>query len=270
MTIGNVTFSAGGAINYAQMLHGVPAQTPQPQQADPAYVQEVERLKKKQLDRLMETPELEVPWTAERPFKNKIDDIADAVRRYESCVFFVAGKPLYVAQVFQKDDDFQMIVYGADQKKRRVSCSHPYVSFRCPAARYIQLDSNPFFLSRMPVRQQQQGLCHTNAKLKAPGTSEWGGLRRMSDYLGALENTEIMPWDERLEDFVRKKRLLRSVRLSNDVAVYREDSQGHSLAVEYKGRELGELTEDTVLIPKAEPEWVRKSVTAVSLKLKEA
>jgi hypothetical protein len=231
-----------------------------------AQINEVKQSWKRKLDKIQDCPVIDMPSKRrlQQPkFRHLLESEQDFNLRVQRTVIHVGTVPYYVEQVWHAYDEFWLIVMDEHQNRFKIPYHHPAVDLRNPEPQYLQLDGGPAFLYRRPVREQPQGLHAKNYTLKDVGTENIRSTSSILPVIAGLKATDTTVWSPAYADLMHN-RIFRSIRLSPQVSVYRDDGQ---ICVEYRGRPLGPLTENSITVDSDDFErpWIKRDLTPVGL-----
>lgn len=200
-------------------------------------------------------------------FKMEYDTIQDIHLRLLGTVIFIGDQYYYVRDIVNGGSNgYQLIVQDKAGVQSRIGYNHPSVDCRSPEPQYIQMD-RVGFLMRYPARQQHQGLHRNNVRIKYVGENATTSIHDPSILLPSFRD-EVLPWDMSLHRLMESYKAVPWFRLSSRVAVWNENDK---LKVEYRGRYLGELKENSVLVDEDDysQQWIRHDLQKVGLSVKE-
>lgn len=206
-------------------------------------------------------------------FKLQYDTLNDIQRRLNSTMMQLEDKHYSVEVSYELTElggppKFLLLLRDRDMTIRRMiyDTANPVIDFRPPMPRYISHDGQAWWFHRTSQRQQQQGTSSHNSRLKQAGTGAPRGLWHTNHMLRALDDDKYFSWSEAFP-VLFESRALSSLRLSNDLAVYRR-GEDRELSVEFRGRRLGTLKNGAVLLDKDDMEvpWINAALAEVQLK----
>lgn len=201
------------------------------------------------------------------PFKILYDTVEEARLRLTQTILMLKGRPFLVDLAGGSNDKILLVVSDSAGKKHKILLND-IPDFRACPPRYITYDSHAYYLCRIPARVSQQGMTSNNTYAKMVGTANLGPVNRHS-LLKSLEDKKVLPWNETVDGLLRDGHV-RDLRLSTEVSVYRNKAK---LFVEYRGRDVGPLKEDTVTPDFSDDghcRWITRAMTDVSLKVRHA
>lgn len=195
-------------------------------------------------------------------FKFPFETAADAALRWQNAVVLINQDPYIVAEIGR---DLTFYLHNSDGERFKV----PYQDIpdlRTPEPRYCKSEYGYGYYFRKPSRVQTQGLVRDNTYLKMVGT---GGLNTMrpTETVKALRPMKNEIWTEPLGRYLRED-VIPQIRLSNKLAAYHA---GPNLKIEYKGRELGVIVEDAILVfdkDDLDQSWIHSAASEVGLRLR--
>lgn len=201
-------------------------------------------------------------------FKPEFETLHDIRLRLCNGAIFIGANMFYVRDVLEAEDDYLLLLRDVDSVEYKCMYSKtPDIDLRSPEPQYIMYEDKPVFFMRPPWRQHRQALNHENIAVKHIGSKEFihGEPREVMRGI----SRESMIWSQTYCDLMMKMRALRSLRLSKNVTFWRKDRT--VLAAEYKGRELGEVHEDTIFVSDTDVQkpWIRRDVREIGCVVKE-
>src|SRR3990167_2801191 len=191
----------------------------------------------------------------------------DADMRLRDSLVYIGSDLYYVNQVLGQDNDLWLCVSRAKDKKLKIRLSSEHLDFRTPDPQYLKMSGPDVFVWRPPLRQQHQGICSTNTFTKKIGSNSSDRARDMFEIISGLEFQDTLPWTETIHNLMVQQRLFSDTRLSENLAVFKKTD---NVYVEYKGRKLGQLKENTVVTNEddAMKPWIIDDARKVNLVLK--
>lgn len=199
------------------------------------------------------------------PFKLLYSNIEEAQLRLNESIVMVRGRPFYVTDTVREKRDFMLYVKDTRNKTFKIPYSHPDLDMRSPPPGYIHSGPVVSFLVRKPERIYKQGLTSQTAQHKPVGTDRWKHFNSISDILRGIEGRTNRKWDGSIAKHVQEG-LIHSLYLSEHIGVGRKAALEKTF-VEYKGRTLGELQEDTVSLDPDDFDvsWIKNDLREVGI-----
>lgn len=193
--------------------------------------------------------------------KPRFQSLHDIRLRLSGTCIFVGPDMYYVNDIYELDNDYLLSVTGRDGKNRRVWYSNELIDLRSMEPQYVNLESGPYFVFRPPMRSQRQGMCDENLRAKRPGDRQYQRPGLLSIVKGF--GTQSVPWSAEYARLMNVEGVLPTLRLSKDVAFYRERDR---LKAEYRGRLLGFVNDDTVYLDDSDLRrpWIQNALRDVN------
>jgi len=199
--------------------------------------------------------------------KLPFDTLHDIKLRLQGGYVFVGANLFYVLDIRDMEGDYLMILKdGNDGKFRCWYKQTPAIDLRTPEPQYISDANLPGFFFRPPMKQQRQAINHDNSFIKRVGHDSFSHCHPLTLVKGL--SRESVRWKPMLYDLMTKDRAIQAIRLSKDIAVFRDDTE--RLVVEYRGRLLGELKEDVILCSEtdARRNWIHRDASVIGCALR--
>lgn len=219
--------------------------------------------------RLPEVPVMILPTKrrlGQPTFKLPFENLHDLRMRLAGGYLFVGSKLYYCSDARELEGDFLLIL--RDDQDRNYRCWYNKtqgIDLRTPEPQYVTEENVPGYFFRIPVKQQRQAVNHDNMYIKRVGTERIGHFHPLSLVKGLTR--ECVQWRPMLADLF-KGYSLNSLRLSKDIAVYRDGDD--KLIAEYRGRNLGEIRDDRILVDELDVSkiWIHRDAGAVGLQVR--
>jgi hypothetical protein len=196
-------------------------------------------------------PEIDVPplppkrRLTQPRFKLVYENRDDLWSRIGNSFIWVGSSVFFVEDVYEHKHEFWLILSDGKGKRYKAAYNaNTSIDLRSPEPQYINLDSGPAFITRKPDRQFIQGMSRGNIYIKSIGKSRFNRLDDMYELIPGLSDTESLMWQPNYLDLMLKTRALRTLRLSQSIAFYR--NKENQLYAEYRGRPLGVVNDDCV------------------------
>lgn len=200
-------------------------------------------------------------------FRLEFDNVSDISRRLKNTAVYIGGELFFVVAIHDEDKEFVLYLSDGKSQKSRIAYNSKEINLRAPEPRYITSPKlGVLYCYRIPVREQQQGLSRTNTVLK----EIIGGTKRRPDdmlhLIRCLNNNKTISWDEKYFELMRNE-IIHNMRLNNSIAVAASEDK---ILAEYKGRFLGNIRDDVVLMSDTDFDcpWIRQELSSVNLKAK--
>lgn len=199
-------------------------------------------------------------------FKPTYETLHDIRMRLERCLLFIGSELYYVREIMADTatKDFVLSLLDKDGKKffvRYNRCTD--IDLRTPEPQYVTVQREPLYFIRPPYRQQRQGLAPENFGCRKVGSGD-SQLIRLHELTLLMQglSTDILPFSTNYNELIDRG-VLPSLRLSKDVALYREKS---STKAEYRGRFLGVVSGNEIHLDSDDFQkpWIRRAVEAVA------
>lgn len=199
-------------------------------------------------------------------FKMQFDTEHDARLRLCSSFIFIGKDLCFCRDVRKLDNDYLLIVEVAEGGKTyRVWYSHDAVDLRSPEPQYIVYQDRPAFFGRQPNKTQRQGINTENAYIRFVGHQEFSRVHDFSWMMKKMDVDNTL-WTPTLSDLMVKAEAFSALRLSKNIAFYRD---GNSVFSEYRGRRLGEVNDDTIKVDEVDRKpWIDRDVKQVGCTLR--
>lgn len=247
-----------------------------------AYEALKEAYNKKELQRWLKYPDVIINHSPSKrrifqpAFRMSFETLADISLRLRHTIIFIGPEPYYVEDIKQTENDFLLLVskrHGEGEEIYKVFYNKELaVDLRSPEPQYISYHSKPVYLVRPPYRQQQQGISYSNSYGKPLGHSGIHRLDNSNEVIKGLREQEtIAPWSETYSDLMLRIRAMPSIRLSKSLCAYvSEEYASEGVFVEYRGRKLGELKENTILMDEEDcsKPWIKREIAMVNCQAK--
>lgn len=211
-------------------------------------------------------------------FKHDYDNIDEARRRLHGSIITVKGIPYLVEDVRQnmRYGIYLTLDPATDGNERKRISLSKIEDLRSPAPGYLSFKTDDIFgtywFARKPARVTIQGLPmreRGGAGFLKPVGSEGENLQplpRAGLMLKALRNKENLRFQTEMGDFMVRG-LIKNIRLNPNVACY---SKGKEAFVEYKGRTLGTIRRNGVIledeIDRNVP-WIEKDLNSANIQI---
>lgn len=199
--------------------------------------------------------------------KMPFESLHDIRMRLTHGYVFVGATLFYVNDVREIEGDFLLILQDTNDQKfkcwyNKTNC----IDLRTPEPQYITEDNLPGFFFRPPYKQQRQAINHDNTYVKTVGKTNPHHCHPKALVKGL--SRECLVWKPVIYDLMTKARAVQSLRLSKDIAVYRNEQD--QLMAEYRGRPLGEVKDDTIFCHPldAKKNWINRDAAAVGCTLR--
>ncbi len=234
-----------------------------------AALQDYQRNRFKRYLDLPDVPIVRLPSKrrmAQPTLKIQYDTLHDITMRLSNSLIFVGSVLYYCREIVEIDKEFLLIVENADDQRFKCWYKNDAIDLRTIEPQYIRHQASPGFLCRSPSRQQRQGILFDNVYCRCVGG---GGTVRFENIRSLIDGvtTEIYPWTPTYLDLMLRLRALPALRLSKDVALYTK--RKGPLMAEYRGRLLGEVKDNTVLVDKDDftRPWIVNAARMVGLEV---
>lgn len=241
-------------------------------------MEEIEGLAKKPNYTISDLPEGRIK-TKIPGFKLAYDSYEECSRRLRGSLIIVRGSPYVVNGVYNDKTGIVMALQDGAQKE--YWCSYNAVeSLRTPPPVYVTIHGDhagTYWLCRRPSfphdRQHGrhhgdyiQGLTQRNGMMKRVGSTDFNhgrGMVSLYQIAKAMSLKDDTRFDSKVDELMRKG-ILGQVRLSDNVAVYLKKDD---VLLEYKGRELGKLKDDSVRLGDEDKDtpWICEDLRAIGL-----
>ncbi len=201
--------------------------------------------------------------TLKLPFQT----LHDIRMRLQSGYVFIGTNLYYVTDIRELEGDYLLLLKnGEDQVFKCWYNKTGCIDLRTPEPQYITDDNQPGFFFRPPLKQQRQAINHDNSYIRYVGRESANHCHPLALVKGL--SREALVWKPMIYDLMTKARAVQSLRLSKDLAVYRNPEE--KLIVDYRGRRLGELKEDVILCNEmdAKKNWIHRDVSMIGCSLR--
>jgi hypothetical protein len=206
-----------------------------------------------------------------RPFKLEYDTLNEVSMRFKGSVIQIKGHPFHVTDVRQDRADrrFYFLVEDYRDKKAKV-CLDQIDDLRNLPPGFVQFDTYPVWMSRVPARSNQQGMNNQNTALRRVATD--GNVPYNSRQLcHALASQGVSTkWEVAYHNLL-VNRIVPEFRLSDRVAMFTKKGND-PVYVAYRGRVFGKLTDQNVVTADDEDDlvqgWIKKHFNDVNLEVR--
>lgn len=211
------------------------------------YVARNHNERNQQWENLPDVPVVRLPSKRRMPqptLKIPFSTIHDISLRLRHTLVFVGSELYYVTEVVQLRNDFLLAVQNKAGEAYKVWYSSPDLDLRSLEPQYITYEGRPWFVYRLPLRVQKQGMSADTLYCRSPG----GQPQRLRNLRCVQEglSTDVFPWNPMLQELMAKVKALPSIRLSKNVAAYLADP--NTVMADYRGRPLGPINENTITV----------------------
>lgn len=201
------------------------------------------------------------------PFKVDYDSHEQISTKLRGSVIMIKDNPFNVVDTIEAQDGFALLI--RDYKGTTSWIMYDDVKdFRGIAPGYVNFQNAAYWVYRVPERQNRQGMTNANTHSRLAGTDFVQGAR--TDFLlTALSTRKDIEYAGNLVSLMEAG-ALSSIRLSNEIALYRSKTKGAPVGVEYYGRKIGLIVKDQVKVYDENdliPSWINKDFMAVNLTL---
>lgn len=202
-------------------------------------------------------------------FKLTYETPGDLRLRLLNTCLWIGPELYYVRDCLSCENEHWLIVEdGTGQRLKVEYYSTPGIDLRTPDPQYIIVNETPVYFTRLPARQQQQGVTYSNCVLKPVGKNRFSHFDGVQQLIVSLKDADTLPWKVQYQELMCKMKAFRALRLSTDVAFFRDDNE--KLTAEYRGRRLGAVEENCILVDQDDFEkpWIRNDLQSVGCELK--
>jgi len=201
-------------------------------------------------------------------FKVEYDSHEQIQQKLHNTVILVRGHPFSVAgTIAMEDGKFALLLSNQDASLRWLPFDE-IDDLRSMAPGYVNHNGVAYWVYRIPERQNQQGMSNRNTFLKPAGDGRASGMHNAT-MLACLQCRKNIPFEPNLINLMDNN-VIYSIRLNNNVALYKVKNKGTSCGVEYIGRPLGLIVENKLkVLDDADlgPTWIHKDCNEVGLEL---
>lgn len=221
-------------------------------------------------------PELNVDALPVRPvnrrplpaFKLPYQKLDEIQLRLNKTMITVKGNPFYIRSIKQAHGDFYLNMVDCDGKAWR-SKYKDIPDLRSPPPLFITHEGATGWLQRIPERVYQQGLNRSNTIIRGLHSDGLVANFHPEKMCKTLASRTTRKWDNSLASLMQET-AVKAVRLSDSVAAGRH---GSHLMAYYKGRTLGAIKDDEVLLQDEDDllqDWIVKDARDAGFRLRAA
>jgi hypothetical protein len=242
------------------------------------HVQELERNEARVNEPVRPDPRKDIPEKEKKlpRFKPIYENREEAKLRLVGTIITLYDTPCYISDVgtvidtVTNEQGLGAIVTQPGGRTIQVVFNPHGMDMRSPEPGYVTMDSSAYYMIRRPARVARQGLSKENVTLKLAGDKNFIGIPRpftLINLAQALAERDVVRWTPQIYADLLNPMRPNSRRLSNRIAIYNSSKKGPS--VEFKGRTLGPLENDTALVAEldAEASWIMDAMTEVGLNM---
>lgn len=218
------------------------------------------------LDKIADGPKI-IRSVSLPPFKVEYDSHEQISQKLRGSVIMIKDNPFHVVETIDAAKGFALLV--RDFKGVTSWIMYEAVKdFRGIAPGYVNYQNAAYWVYRVPERQNRQGMTNANTQSRLVGTMFTQGAR--NDFLlTALSVRKDIPYAPNLAQLIDAG-ALNSIRLSNEIALFKSKTKGAPVGVEYLGRNIGLIVKDQVKVLDENdliPSWINKDFMSVNLSL---
>lgn len=182
-----------------------------------------------------------------QPFYLEYETLEEARMRFQGTVIMIKSLPFYVRDVrsTRKQRVYQFYVQDEFANQFKVKSSD-IQDFRSPPPGYVNYQGSVAWLKRLPSRANQLGLHRNNAQLIAIEGENRIGFAETA-VVPALKPKPILSFSENIRTLLTEGHA-QQFRLSSEIAVYAKNTKTRNIICDFKGRKLGKVEENTVIL----------------------
>lgn len=200
------------------------------------------------------------------PFHLPYETVEEIQMRLMGTIILIKNNPFYVENVIRKNNDYHLVVSNEEEERTIVKYNQGQLDLRSPEPGYINTEGGSYYFVRPPNRQQRQGIIYNQIFLKKIGSEEMFSPHNKNAVMIGLKFRDVQPWTSELCNLLQR-RIISNMRLSNSIAIYIDHRKIKS---EYKGRFLGEVHDDTILLDDRDRRpWILSDLKDVSMRSKQ-
>lgn len=177
------------------------------------------------------------------PFKLKYDTLEEVRMRFNKTVILVKGNPFNVSDQRHIGQSYYLLLEDINNKKSYIPVEE-IPDLRPAPPGYVKIGETNGYLKRSPARVNQQGMTSQSVNIQRVGSKDFIPFSTPSLVEALSFRGKILPWNIHYKRLI-DDRVVSTFRLSDTIAVYKPQGKD-VVVVEYKGRRLGALRDNTI------------------------